>query len=481
VEREQPTPAERRSKNVAAGLLIWGAVLAFALTIASTRGGELGPPARRLARFAFHSPGRVTVELACIPALATPSGWTSVQPGDPVLSSWDRTFLGTVESVSEIRFQANQRGAASAETNQRAAASAETNQRAAASAETIATLTTPVVTAVLALDPEVDTRDLEGAPYMAETAAGDLAWVLATLLPESKRAEIKKELSDYAATHSEEIAQFVRPIGEDVLEHTMNVLDLHLAPALKAHEKEVQAVLDKHRDSLKEELIPVLKEQLGPSVKAKAQPILTRIGRELWNELPMWDLSLSWARNKLPWQSRDYVDEWWNRFLETKAIPIVKAHEDELVKAGEDLVQEGIRDPKVRAAFGEATRRLARDPDFKKVLRAIVEDALVRPFDAPALIEKLFANEGHRARIAALEESFAPTLRRIVRLVSMDGNGLSPDLARVLRRIVFQKDTRWVSVAARGPIRRISDESELVSQPAAIPSTAVVGSSARTF
>lgn len=439
----------RSRSRLAAGLLIWGVAAGGVTAVAAARGGELRGPGSRLVRYAMHSPRRVTVELLSLPDPA--GGWTLLAPGDPVVARSDRTYVGSVESVGPLR------------------------------ADGVSPLSTPVFTAVIALDPEVDPSDLEGAPYQFETSSGDLAWVLETLLPEAKREQIRHELQWSFTDHSEEIAQVLRPIGEDVLEHTMTVLDTNLAPVLKAHEKEIQALLDRHRETFKDELLPVLKSQLGPSVKEKARPIMTKIGRELWDQLPMWDLSWSLFRDKLPWQQKSYVDEWWSTFLETKAIPIVKEHEEELMKAGENLLQEGIRDPKVRAAFGAAWRRLAKDPEFKKLVRAIVEDALIRPYDASGLAKKLFADEGHRARFAALEQSFAPTLRRIARLVSMDErtNGLSPDLARVLRRIVFGKDARWVAVAATGPIRRVSDGSELAPAPArATSSPASVGSGA---
>lgn len=428
----------RSRSRLAAGLLIWGATLGGAAAVAAARGGEVRAPASRLARYALHAPSRVRVDLPCIPDPASASGWTTLQPGDPILTRSDRTYVGAVESVEALR------------------------------SDGVSPLSTPVFTAVLALDPEIDPSELTDGTYRFETAAGDFAWVLSTLLPEAKRERIREELSAFVSSHSEEIAQVLRPIGEEVLEHTMTVLDKNLAPALKTHEKEIQAVIDRHRDALKDELLPVLKAQLGPTVKEKARPILTKIGRELWDELPMWDLSWSLFRDKLPWQQKKYVDEWWEQFLETKAIPIVKAHEDELVKAGETLVQEGIRDPKVRAAFGEAWRRLAKDPEFKKVVRLVVEDALVRPYDAQGLAKRILSDEGHRTRFAALEQSFAPTLRRIARMISLDDKeyGLSPDLARVLRRIVFQKDARWVSVAARGPLHRLSDGSEIATTAA---------------
>src|SRR5205085_5892556 len=99
----------------------------------------------------------------------------------------------------------------------------------------------------------------------------------------------------------------------------MTVLENNLAAALKNHEGEFHAVLDKHQSTLKDDLLPVLKEQLGPVVKEKSKPLLRKIGRELWDALPMWSLGWSAFRDKLPWQNQSYVDKWFEEFVETKA------------------------------------------------------------------------------------------------------------------------------------------------------------------
>jgi hypothetical protein len=427
-----PAVRGRNFSRVAAGVAIWAAVLLGIGAAAAARGTELRTPVERIGRFAWKPSRHVEVRIEATWD-AKAEQWVLPLPGDPLLAERDRTYLGCIESVNEV-----------------------------------AAVGTRVAVARIALDPEFDADSFEGASYRFSTAAGDMGWVIETLLPKEKRERVLHEVSTFAGEHREEIAGILRPLGEDVLEHAMHVLDQNLAPALARHEKEVQALLDKHRATLKDDLLPVLKTQLGPSVREKAKPILTKIGRECWDALPMWDLGWSALRDKLPWQNKSYIDDWWKNFLDTKAIPIVKEHEDELMKAGEDLVSEGLKDPKVRAAFSEASKRLAKDPDFKRLVRVVIEESLVLPFDPAGLLKKLLEDPGHRARLAELERSFSPTLQRIARMLSIDEktNGLSPDLARVLRRIVFGKDVRWIAVTPLREIRPLSAPVATVAEPA---------------
>src|SRR5262249_41049188 len=98
----------------------------------------------------------------------------------------------------------------------------------------------------------------------------------------------KAELDRFLAENGTLVGDVVRPIADEALQHGLTVLEKNFATALKKHEPEINHILDKHRVAVKEDLLPVLKEQLGPSAKQKVKPIVTKIGRELWEELPMW-------------------------------------------------------------------------------------------------------------------------------------------------------------------------------------------------
>lgn len=402
------------------GLIIWASLIGGVASFAFARSADLRPPASRVLRYATHAPARIEQR---IEAIDNGYGWAGPAAGDPVIAGEERTFIGHVASV----------------------------------VEDTAAVGTRAFFVRIALDPEYDPADLEGAKVAYGESSGDTAWILATLLPPKKREIVFDELRSYSNAHSVELRALMNPISEQVIAHAEEVLETNLTPTIKRHEKEIDALLDKYRGSLKDELLPVLKESLGPMAKEKAKPILTQIGRECWDALPMWEGGWALIKQKMPFTKNTYIDEWWQDFLEKKAIPILKEHEPELMKAGEDLIKEGLKDPKVRAAFNDIMKRLAKDKDFRDLARAIIEEALIKPFDFPKLWEKISADPKNRQHFMKLNESFAPVMQRIVKLVAVqmrpDGReGLSPEVARVLRRKVFNKDSRWVSVTPLRPL-----------------------------
>ncbi|MCO5165983.1 MAG: hypothetical protein M9894_06400 [Planctomycetes bacterium] len=418
----------RRKQRILLGGAIWLTGLAVAVAAARAHGPEVARPADRIGRWLLSSPRTVEGQLQGPLAL-----------GDPLLDA-RRQVIGRVVRV---------RGPDGADL-------------AATWYAPLAVITsgTPF-TVTVALDPEA-TAPAGARLASYAVARNDGQWMLRTLLPEHKWRVVVDETRAFLAENEREVQAFLRPLAEDAIGHGMLVLEQNLSAALETRRDAIQKVLDEHRVMVKNDLLPVLKRRLGPSAKVKAQPILREIGRELWDELPMWSLGWSAFVDRIPGTSRTRMDQWWNEFVENKAIPILKAHEDELIKALEDLVEEGARDPEVRAALGAATRRLADDPRFKAIVRGVIEDALVKPFDVRALLDRLMADPAHQARFRRLQELFNPGLQRIGRRMTIDPETgrLDPDLARVLRRVVFNKDARWVELvdpdaptasAPRGP------------------------------
>lgn len=405
----------RRTGRVVAGIAMWAALFTALLLLGRSRAAEVSPAAGELGRWLVRSPERIEVDLV---AAASPSAVSSVAlaVGDPVLD-WRRRILGRVESlaVDGKRWPWVHPG---------------TRCR-----------------AVLVIDPEAS---LPVEPrFQARTAPREsAAWVVETLLPEHKRELVVRELKAFASEHQAEIAAFLRPIAEEVVAHGMKVLESNLAPALRKHEVEIKKLLDEQRDKVKDDVLPVLKARLGPSARKRLDPVVRKIGAELRKELPMWTIGWNAALDAIPGTSQDRLERWWGTFVDEKVVPIIAAHETDLMRAFEQLLEEGIADPEVRKAFSRASARLAEDPRFRHIVRAIIEDALVRPFDAPALMSRLLDDPTHRGRLDRLQQAFAPTLRRLGQQLTIDPETgrIDPDLARVLRRVVFDKDARWVEL-----------------------------------
>ena len=389
----------RRRKNLWLGGAIWSVALIGLATLAWAKSASIGPPAARLGQYVFSRPERVEVEL---------SGW--LLKGDPVRDpEWG--YVGRVAAI-EGDLAAQGRGP---------------------------------YRATLEIDPEVSLPP--GARFAVRTAEGDWAWIMATLLPPEKRAMVIRELEIFARDHRGEIEDLVRPIADDVIARATRVLEANLAEAVKARETQIQALMATHRELIREDLVPVLKKELGPMAKEKADPILREIGRELWDELPMWSLGWNAFVDALPGTSKQRVDRWWREFVEQKAIPILAAHEQDLLKALEELIEQGARSPEVRRALSKATRRLIKDERFQKLARGILEDALLTRFDVTAFVEEVVSDPAHQQRMRRLLDRLEPVLRRVGRRLTTDGDGrIDPNLARVLRRTILRKDQRWVEV-----------------------------------
>jgi hypothetical protein len=401
----------RRESRIALGGLIWAGALASVAAVARAHQDEVAGPAGRISRWMFRAPRTASARLA-----------PPLRVGDPVLDR-ERRAVGRVIDIRDLAGQPLPGTPADVDTS-------------------------VLFDVTVAFDPEAV---VPAAPRLTShtVSRNDGRWVLATLLPEDKRAMVFAELRAFAREHEGELRDFIRPLAEDAIGHGMLTLEANLNAALEARRDQIQAVLDRHRVMVKDDLLPVLKRRLGPSAKEKAQPLLREIGRELWRELSLTQLGWNAFVDQIPGTSRTRTDAWFNEFVETKAIPILREHEDELMRAVEDLIEEGARDPEVRAALGAATRRLANDPQFKVIVRGIVEDALVKPFDARALLEKMLQDPAHLERLKELERLFAPTLQRIGRRITVDPETgrMDPNLARVLRRVVLNKDARWVEVS----------------------------------
>ena len=394
-----------RRNRVVVGALIWiGAGLAVWPSVrAGTK--RLEKPLGQLWRYGAHSHRIIERDLPGPLAL-----------GDPILLA-DRTRLGAIVAIGS--------GSARA---------------------TWDLPNAPSYAVRIAFDPEASVP----GEFVLRTRATpmDGAWVLETLLPEPKRRYVEEEIRVFLREHEDTFMAFVRPLAEEVVAEATKVLEANLTSALGKREPEIQKLLDKHREKIRTEIVPVLKTELGPSAKTKADPILREIGRELWDELPMWSLGWRAFVDVIPGTSKDRVDKWWSEFVDNKAIPILEKHEADLMKALEELIEEGGKNPAVRKELGKATKRLAQDPEFRKLARGILEDALLRPFHARDLFEKLLAQPAHRERLQALSRAFAPTLQRIARKLTVDEQTgeLDPSLVRVLRRVVFHKDARYVEL-----------------------------------
>jgi len=294
--------------------------------------------------------------------------------------------------------------------------------------------------AILVFDPE-QKLVRRGSDLRLVDARGDMTWALHAVLPKPKLDEISRLLSEFRRGHRRELMDIAQAVAQDFVQEGITSLDRNLAGAVRRHEKEWRAVLDRHRRGLKEDLLPVLKDRLGATARVKLKPVLTEVGKELWNELPIWSVAWRAFADKIPGTRQRFIDEWWQKFLDEKAIPIVKNHETEFLELAEELLIEGAEDPVVRKRMAVIARRLVDDPTFRRLVNVMLHETLIEPFRSDLVFQRLAKNRAVRARFTKLNAAFAPTLREIARVVIEDPKGgLDPDLVQVIRRVFFEKE-----------------------------------------
>jgi hypothetical protein len=299
----------------------------------------------------------------------------------------------------------------------------------------------------IAMDPEC-APVTSAAHFRVINARGDMSWALRQILPEHKLEKIKNELVKFKDQNKDRLMALGQIVAKDLVKESIDVLNVNLSSAVKKHEKEWRKVLDKHRESLKDDLLPVLKERLGPIVKKKLKPILTKIGKELWTELPVWSVTWRALIDKLPGVRQQYMETWWEDFLENKAIPIVKAHEKEFIELAEDLSIQAAEDEAVRNRFAVIARRLVDDPDFRNLVNKILNESLIEPFEGEKFLREMLNKKEFQDKFNELNLEFAPVLQRITQIIIEDEEkgGLNPDLVQVVRRVFFEKQARAVIV-----------------------------------
>ena len=296
--------------------------------------------------------------------------------------------------------------------------------------------------AVLVLDPEYPLLTKKST-FAVVNARGDMNWAIKTILPDHKLDLIKLELIQFRKDNQEQLTRLTGLVAKDLSEEAITTLNQNLSKSYTKHEPELSKILDKHGQNLKRDLIPIIKEQLGPSAKEKLKPLLTVIGKELWDALPVWGFTWRAVIDKVPGTKKDRTQKEFDKFVEEKAIPIVSDHEKEFVKVAEDLFIQASKDKKIRKELALLGKKLVNDPEFKNLINIILQEALIEPFKSENLIKRLMENEKLKSEFEELTRAFDPVLKEITRIIIKNDNGqIEDDLVQAMRRVFFERNDR---------------------------------------
>ena len=119
-------------------------------------------------------------------------------------------------------------------------------------------------------------------------APDSAAWVLETMFPPEKRAELGKVILNSYRKNQVQIVNALRPVVEASLKDASSVIREDLKSAFEKREDEIRGIGERFQDDLiQKEIIPLIQEQIWPIVSEESRPLANQVGHEIWSEVSM--------------------------------------------------------------------------------------------------------------------------------------------------------------------------------------------------
>jgi hypothetical protein len=277
------------------------------------------------------------------------------------------------------------------------------------------------------------------------TTPSSLAWVVNTLVTPERKEQLTREFKKTLDEHRDEILKLLAPVVDRSLQDMVAILAEDLPRAVLAHEKELDALGAKYeRELVDRQLLPLVKHEIWPLVKARTEPEVRAVGQELWQRVSLWSFGWRYAYDKLPFTAGNRTDQEWQRFLEKEALPIIERHSEAFVGVVRNVVADVAGNPRVREAARKSLAVVADDPEFKRIVRAIFDEAILRNPRFREALERQWQSVETQAALEQASSILEPAIRRMTDvLIGSPDTGVTPEFAQVLRSQILAKDRRW--------------------------------------
>ena len=286
----------------------------------------------------------------------------------------------------------------------------------------------------------------DDATFTLQSTPKSTEWVVKTMLTKEKRRELVTLIMNSYRRHMPEIAEAFEPVVKDSLANAGSVIQEELKVAFTDREKEFLALGKRFEvELLQEKIVPLLQEEIWPIVEEKGTPLARKVGTEIWQELSLWRFGWRFLYDKSPLPERNFAQQEFNRFVKQKAAPILKANLPEMLELQKTLVQEFSQHPEIRKTVRESFQTVVNDEELRILLTSIFKEVLI---DNPRLretLEQQWTGAKAQAAIDLASRRLDPTITQIGETMFGNPNtSITPEFARVMRRMVLNKDQRWL-------------------------------------
>jgi len=401
-----------RNTRIGIGLATWLALIGIGLLWTSSPKFPLRGRGAQLARDLWHftSARRRTVSLDL-----NDSVWMAV--GDPIFVVRGPHSITQVGEIQRVR----------------AASAASDAGRAA---------TTRTGTALLYPNAPVLGPDYELVGYVTPRS---LDWVLKTMLPPAKRTAITREITQAYQDYHGEILDALKPVAIAGLRESLHVAEQELRRTLAAHRAELEKLGDQYQQEvIEQELLPLVRTEIWPTVKQYAEPLANQVGLEIWARASLWRFGWRYLYDKSPLPEKNLTQTEWDRFVQDDVIPVLQQHSEDFITAQRQILIDVVHNPKIRATLRDNLTRVAHDDQFKDLVWKIMREAIVDNSRVHATLQQQWKSPEAQQAVRLTSAHIETSVRRIGDLLfGTREDGIAPEFAQVLRNQILDKDCRW--------------------------------------
>jgi hypothetical protein len=288
-----------------------------------------------------------------------------------------------------------------------------------------------------------------------------LDWVAATLLPESRRAEIVTILAREWEQHGPALTARLQPVLRDAMGQMARAVESQLPAVLEKHREQISRIAESYQEEVvKQKIVPLVRSQILPIIEREMRPVALDIGRELWDRVSLWSFTWRYLYDVSPLPERNAVRKEFERFLVEEIRPAMETRVDDFVAATERIVRAISQNPEVREVIRESLHSSSTDSQIQELTWSVFRDAFLMNAAVHQELKEAFGTADAQAAFRMASVAFEPAVRDIGDAIFGNrDDGISAEFSRVMRLQILLKDRRWLHVvpvtggrANRGPL-----------------------------
>ena len=277
-------------------------------------------------------------------------------------------------------------------------------------------------------------------------ADASLGWIAKTMLSPSKRKELTGLIVTAYADHQDDLLETFQPLIRQTIADSAKIIRDEVALEITNHQEQIESIGRRYQSEvLEKDILLILQEEIWPIIQEESQPLVQLIGMKIWREVSVWRFGWRYLYDAAPLPDKNLAKKEFDRFLQNKAVPILKTHLADAVELQKVILTKTIKNEKLKKTLTQAGTKLFNDDEVKALVKEIVKNAIVDNQKLKQSIETTWRSDSAVAAMRIANDRLQPTVTEIGKaLFGSPTTGVTPEFARVLRNRVLHKDERWL-------------------------------------